>query len=91
MQEEKCYSLFSLTILSTIKLLVLGCEEWISTGLYISPGMKTYISVPPEIVGKNWQVINTVYSIHVSNQGMVLYVIVILVILDTTILHIGLG
>ncbi|XP_077065046.1 TRPM8 channel-associated factor homolog [Siphateles boraxobius] len=33
-----------------------GCEEWISTGLYLSPGMKTYISVPPEIVGKKWQV-----------------------------------
>lgn len=33
-----------------------GCEEWISTGLYLSPGMKTYIAVPPEIVGKNWQV-----------------------------------
>ncbi|XP_059389377.1 TRPM8 channel-associated factor homolog isoform X2 [Carassius carassius] len=33
-----------------------ACEEWISTGLYLSPGMKTYIAVPPEIVGKNWQV-----------------------------------
>ncbi|XP_067307131.1 TRPM8 channel-associated factor homolog [Pseudorasbora parva] len=33
-----------------------GCEEWISTGLFLSPGMKTYIAVPPEIVGKNWQV-----------------------------------
>ncbi|XP_059389379.1 TRPM8 channel-associated factor homolog [Carassius carassius] len=31
-------------------------EDWISTGLYISPGMKTCIAVPPEIVGKNWQV-----------------------------------
>ncbi|KAK2916895.1 hypothetical protein Q8A67_001269 [Cirrhinus molitorella] len=31
-------------------------EEWISTGLYLSPGMKTYITVPPEIIGKNWQV-----------------------------------
>ncbi|XP_073693014.1 TRPM8 channel-associated factor homolog [Garra rufa] len=31
-------------------------EEWISTGLYLSPGMKTYIAVPPEIIGKNWQV-----------------------------------
>ncbi|KAL0153613.1 hypothetical protein M9458_051093 [Cirrhinus mrigala] len=33
-----------------------GCEEWISTGLYLSPGMKTNIAVPPEISGKNWQV-----------------------------------
>ncbi|XP_027003010.1 TRPM8 channel-associated factor homolog [Tachysurus fulvidraco] len=32
-----------------------GCEEWISTGLYLSPGMKTYIAVPPEIKGKGWQ------------------------------------
>ncbi|XP_067221774.1 TRPM8 channel-associated factor homolog [Chanodichthys erythropterus] len=31
-------------------------EEWISTGLYLSPGMKTFIEIPPEIVGKNWQV-----------------------------------
>ncbi|KAL1278902.1 hypothetical protein QQF64_025575 [Cirrhinus molitorella] len=33
-----------------------GRDEWISTGLYLSPGMKTYITVPPEIIGKNWQV-----------------------------------
>ncbi|XP_052432027.1 TRPM8 channel-associated factor homolog [Carassius gibelio] len=33
-----------------------ACEEWISTGLYLSPGMKTYIAIPPEIVGKKWQV-----------------------------------
>ncbi|XP_067221166.1 TRPM8 channel-associated factor homolog [Chanodichthys erythropterus] len=32
------------------------CEEWISTGLYLSSGMKTFIAIPPEIVGKNWQV-----------------------------------
>ncbi|XP_051718460.1 TRPM8 channel-associated factor homolog [Ctenopharyngodon idella] len=31
-------------------------KEWISTGLYLSPGMKTFITIPPEIVGKNWQV-----------------------------------
>ncbi|KAL1278891.1 hypothetical protein QQF64_025564 [Cirrhinus molitorella] len=31
-------------------------EEWMSTGLYLSPGMKTYITVPPEVIGKNWQV-----------------------------------
>ncbi|XP_046718498.1 TRPM8 channel-associated factor homolog [Silurus meridionalis] len=30
-------------------------EEWISTGLYLSPGMRTYIAVPPEIKGKGWQ------------------------------------
>ncbi|XP_006627515.2 TRPM8 channel-associated factor homolog isoform X2 [Lepisosteus oculatus] len=30
--------------------------EWKSTGLYLSPGSKTNIVVPPEIVGKNWKV-----------------------------------
>ncbi|XP_060800160.1 TRPM8 channel-associated factor homolog [Neoarius graeffei] len=32
-----------------------GCEEWISTGLYLSPGMRTYVAVPQEIKGKGWQ------------------------------------
>ncbi|XP_005953684.1 TRPM8 channel-associated factor homolog, partial [Haplochromis burtoni] len=31
-------------------------EEWISTGLYLSPGMKTYIAIPPQIVKKNWKI-----------------------------------
>ncbi|XP_036412626.1 TRPM8 channel-associated factor homolog [Colossoma macropomum] len=31
-------------------------KEWISTGLYLSPGMKTKITVPRTIVGKGWQV-----------------------------------
>nr|XP_683371.5 TRPM8 channel-associated factor homolog [Danio rerio] len=31
-------------------------EEWISTGLYLCPGMKTYITIPQEIIGTNWQV-----------------------------------
>ncbi|XP_028321264.1 TRPM8 channel-associated factor homolog [Gouania willdenowi] len=29
---------------------------WISTGLYLSPCMTTFLTVPPEIVGKNWKV-----------------------------------
>ncbi|KAI1894076.1 hypothetical protein AGOR_G00130270 [Albula goreensis] len=33
-----------------------GAEEWKSTGLYLSPGMKTYIAIPPEIVKKGWKV-----------------------------------
>ncbi|XP_062872473.1 TRPM8 channel-associated factor homolog [Trichomycterus rosablanca] len=32
-----------------------GGEEWLSTGLYLSPGMRTYIAVPKEIVGKGWK------------------------------------
>ncbi|XP_061538314.1 LOW QUALITY PROTEIN: TRPM8 channel-associated factor homolog [Phycodurus eques] len=31
-------------------------EEWISTGLYLSHGMKTYIAMPPQIVNKGWKV-----------------------------------
>ncbi|KAM4741993.1 TRPM8 channel-associated factor homolog isoform 1-T2 [Anableps anableps] len=31
-------------------------EEWISTGLYLSPGMKTYVAIPAQIVNKGWQI-----------------------------------
>ncbi|KAI4880375.1 hypothetical protein NFI96_025390, partial [Prochilodus magdalenae] len=31
-------------------------REWISTGLYLSPGMKTKITVPGTITAKGWQV-----------------------------------
>ncbi|KAI2667013.1 hypothetical protein H4Q32_029351 [Labeo rohita] len=41
-------------------------EEWISTGLYLSPGMKTNIAVPPEIIRKNWQVMNKVYTYNIG-------------------------
>ncbi|KAI4898008.1 hypothetical protein NFI96_017492 [Prochilodus magdalenae] len=33
-----------------------GKEEWISTGLYLSPGMKTNITVPGTIIRKGWRV-----------------------------------
>ncbi|KAK0155033.1 TRPM8 channel-associated factor [Merluccius polli] len=33
-----------------------GQKEWISTGLYLSPGMKTYISLPAQIVNNGWKV-----------------------------------
>ncbi|XP_065136241.1 TRPM8 channel-associated factor homolog [Paramisgurnus dabryanus] len=33
-----------------------GSEEWISTGLYLSPGMRTHMIIPPELIGKNWKV-----------------------------------
>lgn len=33
-----------------------GGQEWVSTGLYLCPGMRTYMSMPPEIVGKGWKV-----------------------------------
>lgn len=41
-----------------IKLCVSDMEEWISTGLYLSPGMKTYMSIPPQIVNKDWMVLH---------------------------------
>ncbi|XP_076152847.1 TRPM8 channel-associated factor homolog [Alosa pseudoharengus] len=31
-------------------------KEWISTGLYLSPGMRTNIKFPSNIVGKGWKV-----------------------------------
>lgn len=33
-----------------------GWEDWISTGLYLSPGMKTDVAFPVEIVNKGWMV-----------------------------------
>ncbi|KAJ7990207.1 hypothetical protein DPEC_G00297920 [Dallia pectoralis] len=33
-----------------------GAEQWLSTGLYLSPGMKTHISLPQEIIGCGWQI-----------------------------------
>lgn len=33
-----------------------GGEEWVSTGLYLSPGMKTYVAFPEKIVKKGWQI-----------------------------------
>ncbi|CAJ1066156.1 TRPM8 channel-associated factor homolog [Xyrichtys novacula] len=33
-----------------------GGEEWISTGLYLAPGLKTHIAVPKQILNKGWQV-----------------------------------
>ena len=36
---------------------VSGGEEWISTGLYLSPGMKTFLAIPAEIANKGWQVL----------------------------------
>ncbi|XP_076591635.1 TRPM8 channel-associated factor homolog [Chaetodon auriga] len=33
-----------------------GGNEWLSTGLYLSPGMKTELIIPAEIVNKGWTV-----------------------------------
>ncbi|KAL0972775.1 hypothetical protein UPYG_G00194600 [Umbra pygmaea] len=33
-----------------------GGEQWLSTGMYLSPGMKSHMALPSEIVGKGWKV-----------------------------------
>ncbi|XP_051252627.1 LOW QUALITY PROTEIN: TRPM8 channel-associated factor homolog [Dicentrarchus labrax] len=33
-----------------------GGEEWISTGVYLTPGMKTYMAIPAELVNKGWKI-----------------------------------
>lgn len=43
---------------------IIGREEWISTGLYLSPGMKTYMSIPAVIINKGWKVLYTTTSKH---------------------------
>uniref|UniRef100_UPI0037E7EEFB TRPM8 channel-associated factor homolog n=1 Tax=Semicossyphus pulcher TaxID=241346 RepID=UPI0037E7EEFB len=40
----------------TVNVNTSGGEEWVSTGLYLSPGMKTYIALPAKIVNKGWKV-----------------------------------
>ncbi|KAF7645965.1 hypothetical protein LDENG_00195670, partial [Lucifuga dentata] len=32
-----------------------GEEDWVSTGLYLSPGLRTYIVMPEEIINKGWK------------------------------------
>ncbi|KAM6959061.1 TRPM8 channel-associated factor homolog [Aplochiton taeniatus] len=46
-----------------------GGEEWISTGLYLSPGMKTYLSIPPEIINKGWAVQIGCQTDHLGAAG----------------------
>ncbi|XP_074535914.1 TRPM8 channel-associated factor homolog [Halichoeres trimaculatus] len=33
-----------------------GGEEWVSTGLYLSPGMRTHVALPEKILKKGWKV-----------------------------------
>uniref|UniRef100_A0A8C4IF57 Peptidase M60 domain-containing protein n=1 Tax=Dicentrarchus labrax TaxID=13489 RepID=A0A8C4IF57_DICLA len=33
-----------------------GEEEWISTGVYLTPGMKTYMVIPAELVNNGWKI-----------------------------------
>lgn len=35
---------------------VSGWTDWISTGLYLSPGMETSVTFPVEIINKGWMV-----------------------------------
>lgn len=53
-------------------LFALGGVEWISTGLYLLPGMKTTLSLPAAIINKGWKVLS--YSQLVDNYGMLVSV-----------------
>ncbi|KAM9801304.1 uncharacterized protein ACB057_008380 [Neosynchiropus ocellatus] len=50
----------SLPVVNNYKVIVdadtTGGEEWISTGLYLSPGMETTVVVPEQIVNKGWEI-----------------------------------
>ncbi|XP_053729245.1 TRPM8 channel-associated factor homolog [Synchiropus splendidus] len=50
----------SLPVVNNYKVIVdadtTGGEEWISTGLYLSPGMETSVVVPEQIVDKGWEI-----------------------------------
>lgn len=43
-------------------------HELISIGVYLSPGMKTYIAMPAEIVNKDWKVLFFIFCILVEVQ-----------------------
>lgn len=45
-----------LTVLALV-LFVSGEVEWISTGLYLSPGMETTLTLPAAIVNNKWKVL----------------------------------
>ncbi|KAJ4935619.1 hypothetical protein JOQ06_017150 [Pogonophryne albipinna] len=47
-----------------------AAEEWISTGLYLSPGMKTYIAMPEEIVNKGWKLTFLEVIKHIPSRGI---------------------
>ncbi|XP_078023432.1 TRPM8 channel-associated factor homolog isoform X1 [Epinephelus lanceolatus] len=47
-----------------------GGEEWISTGLYLSPGMKTEITIPANIVNKSWQIQIGCQSDHLGHAEL---------------------
>ncbi|MBN3295089.1 TCAF2 factor, partial [Amia calva] len=43
-----------------------GSEAWRSTGLYVPPGMKTTVCMPPAVIGKWWKV---QVGCHTDNLG----------------------
>lgn len=65
--EWSCYSSVLETIVNAQPSLVrTDCEsstfvsggvEWISTGLYLSPGMKTTLTLPAAIINNGWKVL----------------------------------
>ncbi|XP_033486678.2 TRPM8 channel-associated factor homolog [Epinephelus lanceolatus] len=47
-----------------------GGDEWISTGLYLSPGMKTEITIPANMVNKSWQIQIGCQSDHLGHAEL---------------------
>ncbi|XP_061795913.1 TRPM8 channel-associated factor homolog isoform X2 [Nerophis lumbriciformis] len=45
-------------------------DEWISTGLYLSPGMKTYMALPAQIVNKGWKVQIGCQTDHLKHENL---------------------
>ncbi|XP_026172019.1 TRPM8 channel-associated factor homolog [Mastacembelus armatus] len=45
-------------------------EEWISTGLYLSPGMKTFLSMPPEIINNGWKIQIGCQTDHLNHEEL---------------------
>ncbi|CAN9511096.1 unnamed protein product [Ophioblennius macclurei] len=47
-----------------------GKEEWISTGLYLAPGMKTYMIMPTNIVNRGWMVQVGCQTDHLNHEEL---------------------
>ncbi|XP_076000035.1 TRPM8 channel-associated factor homolog [Genypterus blacodes] len=45
-------------------------EEWVSTGLYLAPGMKTYIAIPAQLVNKGWKIQIGCQTDHLNHKEL---------------------
>ncbi|TNN01335.1 hypothetical protein fugu_010717 [Takifugu bimaculatus] len=73
-QHNRCpvHLLFHCKLEPVVLLLfVLGGFEWISTGLYLSPGMKTNLTLPAAIVNKGWKIQIGCQTDYLSHQQLI--------------------